>query len=233
MQRAVRGPGRVPVRRPTGRRPARRPAQQRALRPFDGRTAVFVAGSPTLHQFIASRLSSRTDIWVAKPLSSRDRAKGTVFRMKPDVTLVDLDPIWNPAGLPLARAVTEACPAAHVILIAPEGYAQGQSISTAAQESGWSVIIRRKGGTDEQLVKAIVAGLSGGSWIDPDLIEPDDGQATGDDEATAAGEKRKWEDDLADDALERASSIGTLKKGSVSDEETADWQERARKGIGT
>ena len=232
MQRAVRGRGRVPVRRPAGRRPARRPAQQRALRPFDGRTAVFVAGSPTLHHFIASRLSSRADIWVAKLLSSRDRAKGTVFRMKPDVTVVDLDPIWNPAGLPLARAVTEACPTAHVILIAPEGYAQGQSISTAAQDSGWSVIIRRKSGTDEQLMKAIVAGLSGGNWIDPDLIEPDDGRATGDAEAAAAEGKRKWEDDLAGDALERASSVGILKNGSVSDEETADWQERARKGIG-
>ncbi len=164
-----RGPQRMPTRGqgPGGqqRRPQQRPQQQqpvrRALRPHDGRTAVFVAGSPTLHKFIASRLAERTDIWIAQPLSARTYAQGTVFRMKPDVTIVDVDPIWNPAGLPLARAVTEACPEAHVIIVAPPGYPQSAMIAAAAVEPGWSTVLRRKADNGERILQVIVAGLGG------------------------------------------------------------------------
>lgn len=155
--------------------------------------------------------------------------------MKPDVTIVDLDPVWNPVGLPLARAVAEACPAAHVVLIAPEGYSQGQMISTASQDAGWSVVLRRRNDTGENLMTAIVAGLSGGSWIDPDLSGADDGPA-------AADAKRSWEEDEADDAqrqweeegdeVELDGSLGSVAAGRVKDTEADGWQERARKGMG-
>ena len=180
MQRPMPRMGNGPVRRPGGastpmrdrpqpqRMPGRGPAQRplrRALRPHDGRTAVFVAGSETLHKFVTTRLSTRSDIWIAQALSARNYAPGTAFRMKPDVTIVDVDPIWNPAGLPLARdlakACPEACPEAHLIMIAPEGYPQGPRIATAAVEPGWSAILRRKGDNGERLLQAIVAGLGG------------------------------------------------------------------------
>jgi hypothetical protein len=98
---------------------------------------VFVAGYETLHKFIVSRLAERTDIWIAQALSAPNFAKGTVYRMKPDVTIVDLDPIWNPAGLPLARSVSEACPDAHVILVAPDGYPQGPMVATVNSHWPW------------------------------------------------------------------------------------------------
>lgn len=244
MQRAVRRTGRVPVRRPAvkrpggrgvsrrapGRVPAGRPAQQRALRPFDGRTAVFVAGSPTLHRFIATRLSGRADIWVAKPLSSRDHAKGTVFRMKPDVTIVDLDPIWNPAGLPLARAVSEACTTAHVILIVPEGLERAQTISAESESSGWSAVVRRKGDNGERLIEAIAAGINGENWIDPGLTGSDWRQAEGSGGPEEGGE-RQWEEGVADGAVDRASALGSLSEGNVADAEADGWQKRARQGM--
>lgn len=241
MQRAVQGPGRGSVRRPAGSRrigrgvprrapgraPGRRPAQQRALRPFDGRTAVFVAGSPSLHRFIASRLSGRDDIWIAKPLSARDYAKGTVFRMKPDVTIVDLDPIWNPTGLPLARAVSEACPAAHVVLVAPEGYVQGPMIATASQKSGWSAVLRRKGDTGERLTKAIVAGLGGGSWVDPELGGTDEIGAgdSGNGTVTVA-----W-NESATDGQTQVNPDGSTATGKVVNADVEDWKRRARQGM--
>jgi hypothetical protein len=92
-----RGPQRMPGRGQPGRPQQQQPVR-RALRPHDDRTAVFVAGSPTLHKFIASRLAERTDIWIAQPQSARTYAQGTVFRMKPGVTIVGVDPIWNPAA---------------------------------------------------------------------------------------------------------------------------------------
>ena len=188
MQRPMRRPGQGPARRPAGpggqsgprpqgrgrppqrmpgRGPARRPAPQqpvrRALRPHDGRTAIFVAGSPKLHKFVVSRLAERTDMWIAQALSQRNYAQGTVFRMKPDVTIVDIDPIWNPTGLPLAKAVTEACPETHVIIMAPAGYPQSPMIAAAAEEPGWSTVLRRKADNGERLLQAIVAGLGGGN----------------------------------------------------------------------
>lgn len=192
---------------------------------------MFVAGSALLHKFIASRLADRTDIWIAKPLSSRNYAQGTVFRMKPDVTVVDLDPIWNPTGLPLAIAVSEACPAAHVILFAPEGYAQGPMAANASRDAGWSAILRRKGDAGERLTKAIVAGLSGGNWIDPDLGGDVDESAEGGGQS-ADEEKREWEEGVADGPIERASATGSLSEGSVTDAEVAEWQKRARQGMG-
>lgn len=225
------GRGRPPQRRMPDRGPGRRPQQQRpvrrALRPHDGRTAIFVAGSPTLHKFVASRLSKRTDIWIAQPLSARNYAQGTVFRMKPDVTIVDVDPIWNPAGLPLARAVTEACPEAHVIVVTPEGYPQGPMIAAAAEEPGWSAVQRRKADDGKRLLQAIVAGLGGGNWIDPDMRGPEAGEAEISGHGTSDG-ARRWEDGDPQGGDPVQSRL-------VEEEANADveeWKKRARQGMG-
>ncbi|MDA1258247.1 MAG: hypothetical protein O3C10_10485 [Chloroflexi bacterium] len=188
---------------------------------------MFVAGSDTLHRFVASRLSGRAEIWVANVLSARDHARGTVFRMKPDVTVVDLDPVWNPSGLPLARGVTEACPSAHVILVAPDGYMHGELISTAARESGWSALIRRKGDTGERLMKAIVAGLGAGSWIDPDLTATGRGRpVTGGDSLSADGKRQ-----MESDRMDVRQRVGA--NGSGETNEVDEWRNRARKGMGS
>ncbi len=224
--------------RMAGRGPARRPGQpqvqrplRRALRPHDGRTAVFVAGSETLHKFIVSRLAERNDIWIAQALSARNFAQGTVFRMKPDVTIVDLDPIWNPAGLPLARAVSEAYPDAHVILMAPDGYPQGPMVATAAVEPGWSAVLRRKADNGERLMQALVAGLGGGSWIDPDLKGPETDQSN---EAGGTGDsetEREWAEGPGDGKSNKNGPRGTGMSMSENDD-VEEWKKRSRSGMG-
>ncbi len=223
-------PGRGgPQQRMPGRGPAQKP-MRRALRPHDGRTAVFVAGSPTLHKFVASRLAQRTDIWIAKPLSARNYAQGTVYRMKPDITIVDVDPIWNPTGLPLAKAVTEACPKAHVIVVAPDGYPQGPMIASAAVEPGWSVVLRRKADNGERLMQAIVAGLGGGNWIDPDMKGPEPGQANSAGGSSEGG--REWEQGTEDGQSGGSGSDDPGLSGETENAEIEEWQKRARAGMG-
>jgi hypothetical protein len=213
--------------------PQQRPQQQqpvrRALRPHDGRTAIFVAGSPTLHKFIVSRLAERTDIWIAQPLSARTYAQGTVFRMKPDVTIVDVDPIWNPAGLPLARAVTEACPEAHVIVVAPPGYPQSAMIAAAAVEPGWSTVLRRKADNGERILQVIVAGLGGGNWIDPDMKGPEPGQSNSAGDGSDDG-GREWEEGEAEG--QSGGTDGSAGGGDVANADVEEWQKRARSGMG-
>jgi hypothetical protein len=257
MQRPMRRPGQGPARRPAGpggqsgprpqgrgrppqrmpgRGPARRPAPQqpvrRALRPHDGRTAIFVAGSPKLHKFVVSRLAERTDMWIAQALSQRNYAQGTVFRMKPDVTIVDIDPIWNPTGLPLAKAVTEACPETHVIIMAPAGYPQSPMIAAAAEEPGWSTVLRRKADNGERLLQAIVAGLGGGNWIDPDMKSPESNRsgAYGGDGSSESG--RDWEDGVGDDENSNGNDGNPQLVGEEENAEVEEWRKRARQGMG-
>lgn len=244
MQRPMRRMGNGPARRPGGARPPMRggpqrmpgrgPAQRplrRALRPHDGRTAVFVAGSETLHKFVTSRLSTRSDIWIAQALSARNYAQGTAFRMKPDVTIVDVDPIWNPAGLPLARDLAEACPEAHLIMIAPEGYPQGPRIATAAVEPGWSAILRRKSDNGERLLQAIVAGLGGESWVDPDLGGPQSADENGAGGQDSSG-GRDWDEGLDGDEAENGEPDGAAVAGETANAEVEEWKRRARSGMG-
>lgn len=244
MQRPMRRMGNGPARRPGGARPPMRggpqrmpgrgPAQwplRRAFRPHDGRTAVFVAGSETLHKFVTSRLSTRSDIWIAQALSARNYAQGTAFCMKPDVTIVDVDPIWNPAGLPLARDLAEACPEAHLIMIAPEGYPQGPRIATAAVEPGWSAILRRKSDNGERLLQAIVAGLGGESWVDPDLGGPQSADENGAGGQDSSG-GRDWDEGLDGDEAENGEPDGAAVAGETANAEVEEWKRRARSGMG-
>lgn len=193
---------------------------------------MFVAGYETLHKFIVSRLAERTDIWIAQALSARNFAKGTVYRMKPDVKIVDLDPIWNPAGLPLARSVSEACPDAHVILVAPDGYPQGPMLATAAIEPGWSVIIRRKADNGERLMQALVAGLGGGSWVDHDLKGPETDQSNEIGGTGTSGTGRNWADGLEDGDSDNDVPRGSGARGLVDNAEIEEWKKRARNGMG-
>jgi hypothetical protein len=151
--------------------------------------------------------------------------------MKPDVTIVDLDPIWNPAGLPLARSVSEACPDAHVILMAPDGYPQGPMVATAAVEPGWSAILRRKADNGERLMQALVAGLGGGSWIDPDLKGPETDQSNEAGGTGASGTGREWAEGLEDDKPDKDGPRAAGMDLSENDE-IEEWQRRARNGMG-
>jgi hypothetical protein len=192
---------------------------------------VFVAGSEALHKFVTSRLSTRSDIWIAQALSARNYAQGTAFRMKPDVTIVDVDPIWNPAGLPLARDLAEACPEAHLIMIAPEGYPQGPRIATAAVEPGWSAILRRMSDNGERLLQAIVAGLGGESWVDPDLGGPQSADENGAGGQDSSG-GRDWDEGLDGDEAENGEPDGAAVAGETANAEVEEWKRRARSGMG-
>ena len=103
-------------------------------------------------------------------------------------------------------------------------------IASAAVEPGWSVVLRRKADNGERLMQAIVAGLGGGNWIDPDMKGPEPGQANSAGGSSEGG--REWEQGTEDGQSGGSGSDDPGLSGETENAEIEEWQKRARAGMG-
>ena len=95
-------------------------------------------------------------------------------------------------------------------------------IAAAAVEPGWSTVLRRKADNGERILQAIVAGLGGGNWIDPDMKGPEPGPSNraGDGSDEGGRELEEGEGDGQSSGVN-----GSAAGGEVANAEVEEWKE--------